>query len=305
MGEKSKLIGEYGEKSVENFLKMIGWGETPRNIQFDCTKDTHDKRTHGIDFYFAYLSPLTDGVLKRISISVKFTDKSYPNSPNTKFKEYFDDLAQSIDCFKYSQELRELNTIKGYNTVENIGLLFWLSNEENETGDILSKLENVQLNPDYGFDCLYVVDNKRIDFVFSSISYVNGKFQNSDISFFYPDTGKNLNPTTKKNSGKILPIEYVNSTVIPFRVEDKKTKSTTLVLTTNNPFDLNDLKRLVGLSRELCKSWPSEVVICFPDYNELRHSKDVRNAKSTFEDESFTQNIIVDSFNTNFKSLQK
>ncbi len=305
MGEKSKLIGEYGEKSVENFLKLIGWGETPRNIEFACIKEVHEKRTHGIDFYYAYLSPLTDGILKRISISVKFSDKAYPNSPNSKFKEYFDDLAQAIDCFKYSSELKELNTIRGYTTVENIGLLFWLSNEENETGDILSKLENIQLNSDYSFDSLYVVDNKRIDFIFSSIQYTRNRFKNSDISFFYPDTGKNLNPATKRNNGKVLPIEYINSTIIPLRIEDVQTKKTTLVLITNDNFELNDLKRLIGLSKELSKSWPSEIVICFPDYNELRHSKDVRNAKTTFEDETFTQNIIVENFNTNFKSLQQ
>ena len=79
MGEKSKLIGEYGEISIENFLRLIGWGEIPRNIEFNCSKEIHKKKTHGIDFYYSYLSPLTDSVLKRICVSVKFTDKAYPN----------------------------------------------------------------------------------------------------------------------------------------------------------------------------------------------------------------------------------
>ncbi len=305
MGEKSKVIGEFGEKSVENFLKLIGWGETPRNIEFDCLKDIHQTKTHGIDFFYSYLSPLTDGVLKRICISVKFTNKAYPNSPNSKFKEYFDDLSKAIDCFKFSPELKELTSIKGYISAENIGLLFWLSNEENETGDIISKLENIQLNSDYSHDGFYVVDNKRIDFVFSSLMYLKGKYLNSDISFFYPDTGKNINPTIKKNYGNILPIEYINSTVLPFRVENKQSNKTTLVICTNNNFELNDVKRLIGLSKELSKSWPSEIVISFPDYNEVRHSYDVRNAKSTFEDEIFTQNVKVESFNNNFKALQQ
>lgn len=305
MGEKSKLIGEYGEKSVENFLKLIGWGEPPRNIEFGCNKDVHEKRTHGIDFFFSYLSPLTDGVLKRICVSVKFTDRSYPNSLSTKFKEYYDDLAQAIDCFKYSPELKELNGIKGYSSAENIGLLFWLSNEDDESGDVLSKIENIQLNSDYSFASFYVVDNKRIDFTYNSITYVKNKYQNSDITFFYPDTGKNLNPTTKKNYGKVLPIEYINSTLLPFRVEDTQSKKTSLVLCTNDGFELGDLKRLIGLSRELSKSWPGEITICFPDYNELRHSKDVRNAKKSFEDDSFTENVYVECFNDNFKTLQK
>jgi hypothetical protein len=41
MGEKSKFIDEYGEKSVENFLKLIGWGEPPKGNTFNCSNENH------------------------------------------------------------------------------------------------------------------------------------------------------------------------------------------------------------------------------------------------------------------------
>ena len=160
------------------------------------------------------------------------------------------------------------------------------------------------IKQDYNFDSIYIVDNKRIDFIYRCLKYAKSKFTNSDITFFYPDTGKNIIPTTKKNFGKILPIEYINSSILPLRIEEELTKTTTLALYTIEPFDIKDLKRLISLSKELSKSWPSKIVILFPDYNEVRNSSEVRIAKSAFEEETFTDQISVESYNDNFKSLQ-
>ncbi|WP_295840875.1 hypothetical protein [uncultured Apibacter sp.] len=172
MGEKSKMIGEFGEKTVENFLKLIGWGEAPRNIEFNCHKEKHEKGTHGLDFFFPYKSPLVDFVLKKINISVKFTDKPYPNSPNSTFKGYFKDLASTIECFKTSPEYKEIiNPIKNYSKGEDIGVLFWLSNDPETYTDLISKIANSILPADYNYDNIYIVDNKRIDFIYLSLKF--------------------------------------------------------------------------------------------------------------------------------------
>lgn len=305
MGEKSKLIGEYGEKSVENFLKLIGWAKTHQNIEFACTKESHNKRTHGLDFFFTYKSPLVDLVLKKIHISVKFSDKPYPNSPSSTFKKHFEDLATAIECFKTSQQSREIiSGIRDYTKSENVGLLFWLTNDETSYDDLIPKIANVRFSEDYNYDSLYIVDNKRIDFIYRSLKYAISRFRDSDITFFYPDTGKNIIPTTKKNFGKILPVEYINSSILPLRIEESATGKTTLALYTIEPFEIEDLKRLISLSKELSKSWPSKILILFPDYNEVRNSSEVRIAKSAFEEETFTEQISVESYNDNFKSLQ-
>lgn len=312
MGEKSKLIGEYGEKSVEKFLKLIGWGEPPKNIEFKCSKEIHlskktkkPKTTHGLDFFYAYKSPLVDSVLKKLNISVKFSDDVYPNTPNTTFKEHFEDLVTAIECFKLSPESKEIiSSIKGYTNSEDIGVLFWLTNNSDSYNDLISKLSSINVPTEYNYHSLYIVDNKRIDFIYLSLKFALSKFNNADINFFYPDTGKNIIPSIKRNFGKILPVEYLNSSILPLRIEDNITKQTTLVLFTIDPFELDDLKRLISLSQELSKSWSSKILICFPDYNELKHSSNVRIAKNIFEDDNFTNNVSVESFNDDFKSLQ-
>jgi hypothetical protein len=305
MGEKSKLIGEYGEKSVENFLKLIGWRDSHNNIEFKCSNENHKKKTHGLDFFFTYKSPLVDLVLKRVHISVKFTDKPYPNSPNSKFKEFYNDLASSIECFKISPESREItSSIKNYSRTEEIGVLFWLSNDEESYDDLISKIASATLSTEYNFDSLFVVDNKRIEFIYNCLNYSSSKFKDLDISFFYPNTGKNIIPTIKSDFGKILPVEYINSSIIPLRLEDKTNNKTTLALFTIERFSTEDLERLISLSKELSKSWSSEILILFPDYNELRNLKDVKIAKGYFEEENFTKNITVKSYKEDFKSLQ-
>lgn len=54
------------KKTVDNFLKLIGWGEAPRNIEFNCHKEKHDKTTYGLDFFFPYKSPLVDNTFYNI-----------------------------------------------------------------------------------------------------------------------------------------------------------------------------------------------------------------------------------------------
>lgn len=306
MGEKSKFIGETGEKTVENFLKLIGWNDTSKGIEFPCFEEEHNKeRTHGLDFFFKYLSPLVDGVLKKINISVKFTDNKYPPSPNTKFREHFIDLAESIDCFKFSENYKEItNTItEPYQSSENIGVLFWLSNENSVHDEITSKVSNSTLPKTYNFDSIYLVDNRKLEFLYSSIMYAKNLDTSYSLTFFYQDTGKNINPTIKKNFGTILPVEFINSSVLPIRLENPKDNSTKLVLTCIDNFTIDDLKRLISLAQELTKSWPSDVIIAFPDYNATRNSKDVVVAQSAFES-NFTKNIKVVSFYPNSKSLQ-
>lgn len=307
MGEKSKFIGETGEKTVENFLNLIGWTNASKGTEFPCfDTENHDKeRTHGLDFYFNYISPLVDGVLKKINISVKFTDNEYLNSPSTKFKEHFIDLVESMECFKFSENYKLITSSVSeyYNTSENIGVLFWLSNENSVHDEITSKVSNAILPNTYDFDSVYLVDNKKLEFIFSSIVYASKLDSNLDMTFFYHDTGKNINPLVKKNYGKILPVEFINSSILPIRLENTTNNSTKLVLTCIDNYNIDDLKRLISLSQELTKSWPSDIIIAFPDYNETRHSKEVIIAKSAFEN-NFTKNISIVSFYPNSKSLQ-
>lgn len=313
MGERSKIIGEFGERTVENFLKLIGWGETPKNIEVPCSKPQKHSRnengnriTHGLDFHFSYKSPLVDGILKSISISVKYTSNPYPNSPVTAFKEYFDDLTSAIECFKYSTIKHKVTEgITGYSKVEEVGILFWLSNSVDTYDDLIGLLANINLSNDNAFDAVFLVDNKRIEFIHSAIKHSGSLYPNAEVLFYYPDTGKNIIPTEKQNCGRLLPVEYINSSVLAMRLDRKDTGQIELLVYTIDPFSSSDLQRLIGLSQTISKSWATRVIIAFPDYNELTHGMDVRSVKSSFENKLLIDKVQITSYNTDFKSLQQ
>lgn len=306
MGEKSKLIGEYGEKSVENFLNLIGWSSLLKGITVDCVQqEEHGKKTHGIDFAFLYKSPLIDLVLKKVHISVKFTDKPYPNSPSSKFKEYFDDLASAIDCFQLSPKHHDwISNIQGFNSSENIGVLFWLSNDDSSYTNLIDKVNSIITPSNYNYDHFYLVDNERIEFIYQVILCARSYHEDYNYSFFYPETGKNINPLVKSDHGNILTVEYINSSILPLRLEAKNGSQTKLMLFSIHPFEKEDLKRLISLSQTLSKSWAAEILIAFNDYNQTRHVEDVNLAKSAFESTEFTKKISVINYTDNFRNLQ-
>ena len=66
-----------------------------------------------------------------------------------------------------------------------------------------------------------------------------GKFNHF---FYYPNTGQNINPLHRENVGKILPVEYLNSTIIPIRLVNKDNpKEICLLLATVDNFEEEDL----------------------------------------------------------------
>ena len=71
MGEWSRRIGEVGEQVVGEFLDLIGWGNSQRNIELPCMKrqqhsnGTNSRSTHGIGEHLNYaMSKYTQAIAR-------------------------------------------------------------------------------------------------------------------------------------------------------------------------------------------------------------------------------------------------
>lgn len=305
MGEWSKKVGEHGEKVVKEFFDLIGWSSSQEGIEMPCMRqEKHEGKTHGLDRLFSYLSPLEDGVLNSIVTSVKYTSDPYPSSPNSKFKSHFFDLAKTLECFKNSEvRRRAVQNFTGVESARNIGVLFWLSNCQEQDRDILKEVANCKGLDAHAYETIYLVDNKRISFIYDSICSLRNGFSSKSVEFFYPSTGKNVNPLTKNPSGSILPVEYINSSVLLFKVVGDSNQSKTLVISSIDSFTASSLKRLIGLAHEISQDWTSSILILFPDYDHLNHQNEVSDAKSGFTNQSFVNSVKIASLNTDFRSL--
>ncbi|MCG6189951.1 GapS4a family protein [Maribellus maritimus] len=302
MGEFSKRIGEIGEEIVAEFLALIGWHQLVRNFDIpSIDPEKHEKKSHGIDAYFHYKSPLISKTLENVLISVKYSKDKYPNSPVAKFKSHYTDLGKAIESFKKS-EIRAKNN-NSYSDLEAIfdrGILFWLNNVDNDSNDLLFKLSKLEAPKDFYHDGIFLVDNDKIEFFFNAIEFSKRKYPTKIIEFTYFNTGLNSDNDTPKN-GRIMPVQYLASNILPMRVQLEDDKNT-LILCSKEKFEEEELVKLLGLAKNITANYQSKTIIAFPDFNKLLHEHIVSNAIQMFEEFSFTNTISVENYNQNYRN---
>ena len=310
MGEWSKKIGEYGEDLVEKFLSVIGWNDSLKGITIPCYMQDGEHRndkeesvkTHGIDFMYSYMNPLFDGQLNNIIISSKYSMDKYPNSPTKKFKWYITDLINTIQCYSCSEKKAEFVSLYNYSSHNDVGVLFWLSGSKDSTDDLISNVSSARLDVMCN-NTIYIVDNRHVAFILELIKYIKsqGKY---NYSFYYPSTGLNVNPTSRQNTGDILPVEYLNSSLIPFKLKNKSNPNETILfIGTLDEFEKDTFIRLMGLAKDLSTNLAGQVIIGFPDYKYLLHDEIVRTSKLGFQDANYTKTVKVINFLTSIDTL--
>ncbi|MBE7653324.1 GapS4a family protein [Tenacibaculum finnmarkense] len=306
MGEVSKKRGEFGEDVVTKLLELIGWDSiiTGRDIECSNPKEhkisNSNRKNHGVDFVFNYQCPLISETQMHILISSKYND-SYPSNPTSKFKSHLEDIAFASKCYeKSSLKYRLKNTRSNFRNKVN-GVIFWLDNKS-DYNDVIEKLGDFNIDDNLEFESIYLVDNNRAGFLFNSINFVKDKFKNSNIEFFHPRTGYNITAGHRKSSSPILPVQYINTSIIPIKVENDDDEY--LVITTIDLFEEDYLRKLISLSQALTDSWAKKIYILFPDYNGDRHGDKVEEVKLEFLDFKFIKKITISSFNLNFRNIE-
>ncbi len=316
MGEKSKEIGEKGEKLVNEILSLIGWSVLQNNESIDClAPDKHisknaqkPRSTHGIDVFYSDKSNLEDYTLENVVVSVKYTSKPYPSAPSSTFKEHLKDLAQTIECFMKSN-LRAKNNedfeMSGIRKANDTGVLFWLSNHKDSDQDVISKIANINLDKSLNFSTIHVVDNSRASFIYSSIKFIQDNFNNYEYFFHYAFSAANYTDPEIQKFGKVLPVEYLSSNLLPFRLIDKSTKKISFCVASRDEFSEEAIKRLVHLASDVSQDFTGEFFFLFPDYDPIEHEKILQQAlRVTNTANSMEQKTIkVKSYKEDFRGL--
>lgn len=307
-GEAAKNSGELGEKIVARLLEMFGWIMPDSGVSIKCVlnkkhgNENKSKLKHGIDNVYQYKSNLIDNTRQDVLISVKCRDK-YPATESgvkSKFKEFYEDLSTAAECYPSSELFKR--KINGTKARKRDGVIFWIDRNDGDGSEYLSlldKLNNIRVEETSALDSLTLVDNKRAQFLFESISFVYKEYGQENVEYFYIDTGLNNSSIDKVYSGKQLPMEYISSPIIPFSVSVNGNK--TLLLVTEELFDENYLKRLISLAQSFTRDWSSEVVLVFPDYHDMHHKDAVRNAYSSFSSDEFIKKIKLKKLYPDFR----
>lgn len=310
MGEKSRRIGELGEDVVKNIISLAGW-ISQSNIELPCHyNDRHlnnkgeAKKHHGIDFIVHYPCPLEVETQETLLISAKYY-KEYPDSPQSMFKSFLKDVSEGLECLKVDPNYG-LFRVNGYiRNVNYTGVIFWLGHDEPDDVSIIDKITEFRNTEGLNFDSIFLVDGWRANFLLKSIQFIKTNYSSAEYLYYYPDTGRSTHAVSgRKHSGKLLPVQYINSSVLPFKLTfpDKREY---LLLTVIEEFSEMGLKRMIGLAQNLTQSWGNEIIIAFPNYHQLKHENIVSSVKSLFSDSDLMNKIVVKSMEFNFKSLEE
>ncbi|WP_315109866.1 hypothetical protein [Clostridium intestinale] len=309
-GESSKSSGEYGEKIVKELLSIMGWKCPVSNIDIACLlPDKHKikdslRTSHGIDNIFQYHCPLRFGIQQNVVISVK-NYKNYPSKPISKLKNFLKDLDQSLECFSLDSDWQSNIISTEINDSCNWGVLFWLAYQESDPyEDLIIKIGDFNNTDDLSYEVVFIVDNRKANFIYSSYTFAKILFPNSSIEYYYPTTTYNIQDAGRKNSGLLFPIQYIGSNIIPFKIMSDN--DSILLLTSIEAFTQDNLSKLLGLSQNFTTGWATKIIIAFPDYHEQEHINVVNKAKLKFKDKNLSEQVSVKSYSRlNIKSLEE
>ncbi len=296
MGEYAKRIGEVGENVVVDFLNLIGWKNPQRNVDVvSSNPEEHGKKSNGYDGYFSYRSPMISNTLENVLYSSKYSKNPYPPNPVASFKSHYNDLATAIESFSKSEIQQETILLhENINAHFNRGIIFWLNNSGIEYNDLIQKLGRIELPREFEHDGIFLVDNKRIEFIYDSICYALLNFRDYDIDFIYFNSGFNNDDLTSKN-GKLMPVQYINASIIPLRAF--KSGETIVILSSIERFEKSELMKLIGIAKNIGCNLQGKTIICFPDYLVTEHLPVVEQVKQAFNDSTFTETLEVANFN--------
>jgi hypothetical protein len=306
-GEKSKSSGEYGEKIATEFLKLIGWENALSGKDIPCVHkeihkgaDGNPRQKHGVDFIVKYECPLMSRVECDILISVKHRD-GYPGPKGaiTEFKSYLKDIAEATECYPGHELFSQ--KILGTNKKAISNIIMWFSSvlEEQNKG-IISDVLNFRNSDDVDYKTVYLVDNKKANFLYSSIQYVKNKDNN--FYFYYPDTGFNMDTVQRTHQGPILPVQCINSPIQLFKLIESTGEC--LVITIEDDFSVEYFNRLIQLARLVTEGWASKIIIAFPNYNDYSNKEEVTKIIAQIKDRTFAKKISIDRFDySDFRNL--
>jgi len=313
MGELSKSIGEKGEK-ISKFLfeEILGYPNLESGITLNCIHEVKHKRhnskggrrTHGIDGFISYKSPVEDEALDLVIMSSKYTKAIYPSTNITKttFKDHLKDLTQTFECFKNS-ELRNINLKKfsGVKKSYTTGILVWLSEEAPNETSIIGEISNSIIEFEIAFDSVIIVDNARINFLYNSIFTTKRLEGKENVDIVYINNSLNPNSFAEEPFGKIFPIQYLYSDIIPLRIfKDGKVE---LHIFLNLEIDNFTTEQIIGLASTINNLGAiDKTIINFKNYSSLEHEAIVKDALRKFKQFQLDKNFIIQKFPKDFKN---
>ena len=282
---------------INHFIHLIGWN----NLSVNETRTYYDEKIGqdkqiNIGFWGSYECPLKDHKKDIIYINAGI-EAQYP-------QDYFSIIKKDLYSVDYIRKcLINENKIDTANSIEHC-IQIALSLKEGEKGSPLPLIKDSfkerLLNKDIIY---YSIDNKKADFIISSIITAQRYRDNLPVKFLYPITEDNsqLNKIGKRAS--YLPPQYLSSSILPVIKEDKNKIS--VLFFCSDSYSKERLKKVIWMLIKLTSGLANEYKIYFSDFenyyqNEANEVLRSYNNNDLIEKVSFEKLLLCNSTDLQF-----
>lgn len=278
---------------TKKILELIGWNQFGENHSVEIFNEhTFENDIHSVNFIGDFESKLKEKTGDFVMVS-SLHDFSYPNSSKSEIAKNIKDANVILEDFERKNDV----PLKRFESTNYHSLLFWLTTDNND----LSRDFIHQTKDNYKRNLLndkltyYLIDNKRANFLISSI--ITAKNYREDVStkFLYPITEANQSPDKIGQRGLKLPAEYINSSVIPITKEDKSKIS--FLLFCSDSFSSESLKKLIWLTIRLTSGLGNEYLLYFSDFDEDLNKNEALKIIRSFDNDILDDKIKILKYN--------
>lgn len=265
-----------------HFMHLIGW----EKLNVNETRTYYDEKLGqdkqiNIGFWGSYECPLKDNKKDIIYINADI-EAQYPQNYCSIIKN---DL-YSVDYIRKC--LIDEDRIDTANSIEHCVQLS-LSLNEGEKGlplpQIRDSFKERLLNKDIIY---YSIDNKKADFIISSIITAQRYRDDLPVKFLYPITEDNsqLNKIGKRAS--YLPPQYLSSSILPVIKEDKNKIS--VLFFCSDSYSEERLKKVIWMLIKLTSGLANEYRIYFSDF-ENYHQNEAKEVLRSYSNNDLIEKV--------------
>lgn len=278
---------------TKKILELIGWNQFSENRSVEIFNEhTLETDIHSINFVGDFESKLQDDTGDFIMVSSRH-DFTYPNTSKSEIVKYLNDTEIVFQDFKQKREV----PLKRFESTNYYSLLFWLTTDNDDLfRDFIHQTkENYKRNLLTDDINYLLIDNRKANFLISSIVTAKNYRDDTPVKFLYPITEANQSPNRIGQRGFKLPVQYINSSVIPIAKENKSKIS--FLLFCSDPFSPEALKKLIWLTIRLTSGFGNEYLLYFQDYNEDLDKNEALRIIRSFDEELLDDKIKVLQYN--------
>lgn len=271
---------------INHILQLIGW----KSLNKDENISLYDEKLgnnvkYKIDYWGNYDCPLKDNLKDIVYINANL-DAIYPSDCN--------DIAKyNLFCFdSVRKNLIDNGRININDSIEHC-IQFILSLNETEQNESISDFKDSYkgrlLNKDIIY---YIIDNKQVSFLISSIITAI-KYRNDLIpKFLYPITDDNSQVDKIGKRDTYLPPQYLNTSILPIIKEDDNKISALLFC--SDPYSKDRLKKVLWLLIRLTSGLANEYKIYFPSFNS-QYSNEVNEVIRSYSNNELTNRVYIEN----------